>query len=50
MVSKFEGPFWLVEAKPGETAPSLSGDSAAERGYHIAHSDKEPEPAKDGQQ
>lgn len=48
MVSKFEGPFWLVEAKPGETAPSLSGDSTAERGYRVVYSDKEPEPAKDG--
>lgn len=49
MTKEHEGPFWIIKAKPGETAPPVS-DSAAERGYHIVHSDTEPEPAKDGQQ
>ena len=48
-MSKYEGPFWLVEAKPGNTAPPVS-DTAADRGYHVVHSDVEPEPVKDGQQ
>lgn len=42
---------WVIEAEPGETAPPMSEAEAAKaRGYHVVHSDVEPEPAKDGQQ
>ena len=34
-MSKYEGPFWLVEAKPGNTAPPVS-DTAADSLGNIA--------------